>query len=82
MARHGAFRLRRQYYRSCPNTSSLVQPFVEFFLPSVDWTKLRKKLDNRREQITYFAGTEQGDFVASDEGSVNPVTWGAFKGKE
>lgn len=60
------------------------KPFVEFFIPSADWAKLKPKLD-ANDQVTYFAGTarhEQGDFVASDEDSVNPVTWGTFAGKE
>jgi methylenetetrahydrofolate reductase (NADPH) len=60
------------------------KPFVEFFIPSADWAKLKPKLD-AHEQVTYFAGTarhEQGEFEASDEESVNPVTWGTFAGKE
>ncbi|KAF2279939.1 methylenetetrahydrofolate reductase-like protein [Westerdykella ornata] len=57
------------------------KPFVEFFLPSADWAKLKPKLD-AHDQVTYFAGNEAGDFESSDEASVNPVTWGTFAGKE
>lgn len=60
------------------------QPFVELFLPKEDWMKLKQRLNELAEieEITYLAGSASGDFEASDEGSVNPVTWGAFKGKE
>ncbi|KAF2744964.1 MTHFR-domain-containing protein [Sporormia fimetaria CBS 119925] len=57
------------------------KPFVEFFIPSADWKKLKPKLD-AHEQVTYFAGNEAGDFEATDEESVNPVTWGSFVAKE
>jgi methylenetetrahydrofolate reductase (NADPH) len=57
------------------------KPFVEFFLPSSDWEKLKPKLDSN-DQITYFAGNDAGDFEATDEENVNPVTWGVFKAKE
>ncbi|KAF2094445.1 methylenetetrahydrofolate reduct [Rhizodiscina lignyota] len=57
------------------------KPFVEFFLPSSDWKTLQQKLDEL-EEVTYFAGNRHGDFAASDEQSVNPVTWGTFAGKE
>lgn len=57
------------------------KPFVEFFIPSADWKSLQKKLDDH-PQITYFAGNAKGEFVASDEDSVNPVTWGTFTAKE
>ncbi|KAF2171148.1 hypothetical protein M409DRAFT_51359 [Zasmidium cellare ATCC 36951] len=57
------------------------KPFVEFFIPSADWKKLQGKLD-QHPQITYFAGNGKGDFISSDEESVNPVTWGTFTGKE
>ena len=57
------------------------KPFVEFFLPSSDWKHLQQEL-GEDEQITYFAGNAAGDFVSSDAGSVNPVTWGSFAGKE
>jgi methylenetetrahydrofolate reductase (NADPH) len=57
------------------------KPFVEFFLPSSDWTRLRDKLDNQAE-VTYFAGDAAGQFESSDEEAVNPVTWGTFTGKE
>ena len=57
------------------------KPFVEFFLPASDWTKLQSKLDENG-QITYFAGNAAGDWASSDDESVNPVTWGAFTGKE
>ncbi|KAK3112242.1 methylenetetrahydrofolate reductase 1 [Teratosphaeriaceae sp. CCFEE 6253] len=57
------------------------KPFVELFLPAADWQRLRPLLD-AEEQITYFAGNAAGDFVSTDEQSVNPVTWGTFTGKE
>jgi methylenetetrahydrofolate reductase (NADPH) len=57
------------------------KPFVEFFLPSTDWEKLKTRLE-AHDQITYFAGNANGDFEASDEEGVNPVTWGTFAGKE
>lgn len=57
------------------------KPFVEFFLPSAEWKRLRPKLEED-EQVTYFAGNAAGDFVCTDEQSVNPVTWGTFTGKE
>ncbi|KAK3075122.1 methylenetetrahydrofolate reductase 1 [Teratosphaeriaceae sp. CCFEE 6253] len=57
------------------------KPFVELFLPVADWQRLRPLLD-AEEQITYFAGNAAGDFVSTDEQSVNPVTWGTFTGKE
>ncbi|KAK4949182.1 methylenetetrahydrofolate reductase 1 [Elasticomyces elasticus] len=55
--------------------------FVELFLPASDWQALQAKLD-ADEEVTYFAGNAAGDFAASDEESVNPVTWGSFAGKE
>ena len=57
------------------------KPFVEFFLPSADWAKLQPRL-KAHDQITYFAGNAAGDFEASSEEAVNPVTWGSFTGKE
>ena len=57
------------------------KPFVEFFIPASDWAALRPRLA-AHEQITYFAGNAAGDFEASNEEGVNPVTWGAFTGKE
>ncbi|EOD46959.1 Methylenetetrahydrofolate reductase [Neofusicoccum parvum] len=57
------------------------KPFVEFFLSSADWKKLQAKLDELSD-VTYFAGTNGGDFSSNDEDSVNPVTWGSFAGKE
>lgn len=57
------------------------KPFVEFFLPSADWEKLQPRL-KAHDQITYFAGNVAGDFEASNEEAVNPVTWGSFTGKE
>lgn len=58
------------------------QPFVEMFLPSKDWLSLKKLLDDASDEVVYFAGNAAGDFDATDKDSVNPVTWGAFKGKE
>jgi methylenetetrahydrofolate reductase (NADPH) len=57
------------------------KPFVEFFIPSAQFHALKEKLD-AHEQVTYFAGNDEGDFEASNEDSVNPVTWGTFAGKE
>ncbi|KAK5164499.1 methylenetetrahydrofolate reductase 1 [Saxophila tyrrhenica] len=57
------------------------KPFVEFFLSSSDWKKLRAELD-QDDEVTYFADNAAGDFVSSDAESVNPVTWGTFAGKE
>ncbi len=57
------------------------KPFVELFLPSQYWNQLKTMLDSLT-QVTYFAGNAAGDFEASDEASVNPVTWGTFPGKE
>ncbi|ORY04353.1 methylenetetrahydrofolate reductase-domain-containing protein [Clohesyomyces aquaticus] len=57
------------------------KPFVEFFLPLSDWEKLQPRLE-AEEQITYFAGNSEGELVGNSEGSVNPVTWGTFPGKE
>ncbi|KAF2865820.1 methylenetetrahydrofolate reductase-like protein [Massariosphaeria phaeospora] len=57
------------------------KPFVEFFIPSSDWAKLKPRLE-AHEQITYFAGNADGEFEASSEDGVNPVTWGTFAGKE
>lgn len=57
------------------------KPFVELFIPSADWKALQPRLD-AHEQISYFAGNAQGDWEASNEEGVNPVTWGTFAGKE
>lgn len=61
------------------------KPFVEFFIPSSAWTALKQRLDSLAAQdssVTYFAANAAGDFESSDPESVNPVTWGAFRGKE
>ncbi|KAF1986527.1 methylenetetrahydrofolate reduct [Aulographum hederae CBS 113979] len=60
------------------------KPFVELFLPSSAWKKLKPRLETpeNKNWITYFAGDARGAFEASDEESVNPVTWGCFQGKE
>ncbi|OAG04676.1 methylenetetrahydrofolate reductase 2 [Paraphaeosphaeria sporulosa] len=57
------------------------KPFVEFFLPAADWAKLQPRLQ-AHDQVTYFASNAAGDFEASNEEGVNPVTWGSFTGKE
>ncbi|KAF1969636.1 methylenetetrahydrofolate reductase 2 [Bimuria novae-zelandiae CBS 107.79] len=57
------------------------KPFVEFFLPSADWENLQPRL-KAHDQITYFAANALGEFEASSEEAVNPVTWGSFTGKE
>ncbi|PNS21133.1 Methylenetetrahydrofolate reductase 2 [Sphaceloma murrayae] len=55
--------------------------FVEFFIPSADWKRLKGILD-QDDQFTYFAANDGGEFDATNEQGVNPVTWGAFTGKE
>nr|POE87405.1 methylenetetrahydrofolate reductase 1 [Quercus suber] len=57
------------------------KPFIEFFVPAKDWTRLRKFLE-ADDEFTYLAGNAKGEFVSSDEQAVNPVTWGTFTGKE
>ncbi|PKS10817.1 hypothetical protein jhhlp_002574 [Lomentospora prolificans] len=67
--------------------------FVEFFLPTADWTNLRSKLQEPavRESICFYATNLNGDFESSDAAaspggtltpSTNAVTWGVFPGKE
>jgi methylenetetrahydrofolate reductase (NADPH) len=71
--------------------------FVEFFLSSEDWEKRLKPAllahnssthNSLKPQapVTFYAGNASGAFESSDpddaEGSVNPVTWGTFPGKE
>lgn len=51
-------------------------------MPKEQWPNLKEKLDARPDDFAYFAGDAAGEFEATDELSVNPVTWGAFKGKE
>ena len=60
------------------------KPFVEFFCPVNDFQLLQKHLTTAfdADEVTFFAGNAAGDFVSSDASSVNPVTWGAFTGKE
>jgi len=55
--------------------------FVEFFIPKEDWARLRPVLEENQE-MEFFACNSEGDFEASDPEGVNPVTWGAFTGKE
>lgn len=55
--------------------------FVEMFMPAADWKKLQPHLDDD-DQVTYFAANASGGYATSDENGVNPVTWGAFRGKE
>lgn len=64
------------------STNIFDQPFVELFIPSQDWKKLQLKLDGHGDEVTYFAGNMKGDFETSDADSINPVTWGVFRGKE
>ena len=58
--------------------------FVECFVPSSAFENLRKILEAEETNggFTYFACNAAGEFVASDADTVNPVTWGAFTGKE
>ncbi|KAI9784890.1 MAG: hypothetical protein M1816_000585 [Peltula sp. TS41687] len=55
--------------------------FVEFFLPAPDWEKLRRRLSSL-EDVSYYAGNNDGEFMCSDAESVNAVTWGVFPGKD
>jgi len=55
--------------------------FVEFFVSSQDWQRLKGQLV-KDEQFTYFAANAAGEIQATDEDSVNPVTWGSFPSKE
>jgi len=55
--------------------------FVEFFIPKEDWARL-KPLFEENGEMDFFACNAEGDFEASDPEGVNPVTWGAFTGKE
>lgn len=65
-----------------PKTGYVFQkPFVEFFIPSAQFEILKPRLD-AHDQVTYFAGNAAGDFEASQEDGLNPVTWGTFAGKE
>ncbi|KAK3325541.1 methylenetetrahydrofolate reductase-domain-containing protein [Apodospora peruviana] len=43
--------------------------FVEFFIPSADWKKLKEKLDRpeMRDVVCYFAINQDGDFASSDQ---------------
>lgn len=66
--------------------------FVEFFLPSADWTALRAKIRDPAvaQSISFYAANANGDFETSDDvppgetatPSTNAVTWGVFPGKE
>ena len=71
--------------------------FVEFFLPSRDWEKLRGRLvdTSLREKICFYAANARGDFESSDlvqpaqgadgeapPAATNAVTWGVFPSKE
>jgi methylenetetrahydrofolate reductase (NADPH) len=59
--------------------------FVEFFLPSTSWAKLRPIL-LANEDVSFYATNSAGDFESSDSGGhgqdTQAVTWGAFPGKE
>lgn len=55
---------------------------MELFIPSRDWAKLKRRLEAYAEEITFFAGNARGEFESSDAESINPVTWGVFRGKE
>jgi methylenetetrahydrofolate reductase (NADPH) len=58
------------------------KPFVEIFLPSADWTTLKRKFEQFPDEITFFAANAAADFESTDATSVHPVTWGTFSGKE
>jgi methylenetetrahydrofolate reductase (NADPH) len=58
-----------------------MKAFVEFFLPTADWERLRRKLSDL-DDVTYYAGNADGEFMCSDARAVNVVTWGVFPGKE
>ena len=55
---------------------------MELFIPSRDWAKLKRRLEAYADEVTYFAGNARGEFESSDAESINPVTWGVFRGKE
>lgn len=58
--------------------------FVELFLPSSAWHKLRERL-RASESASYLASNASGAFECSEHyssGGTNSVTWGAFPGKE
>ncbi|KAL1297769.1 hypothetical protein AAFC00_006306 [Neodothiora populina] len=57
------------------------KPFVELFCSNEDWKRLKAKIA-QDEDVTFFACNAAGDFEATDEDSLNPVTWGCFTGKE
>lgn len=70
--------------------------FVEFFISSGDWARLREKLVNDpavNGSVCFYASNSNGDFESSDTSggiagqeptgrSTNAVTWGVFPGKE
>lgn len=58
--------------------------FVEFFIPKSEWkNSLKKKLDDDREDFSYYVGDAQGQFETNLEpGSSNAVTWGVFPNRE
>lgn len=66
-----------------PNGGFVFQKaFVEFFLPSSSWIKLRSALQSN-EDVTLLAINAAGDFEMSNQQSgTNAVTWGTFPGKE
>jgi methylenetetrahydrofolate reductase (NADPH) len=66
--------------------------FVEFFLPSADWDKLKARLLDESSSMSFYAADAEGNFTSSDEtgglaaqavaSSIHAVTWGVFPGKE
>ncbi|RSL53061.1 hypothetical protein CEP54_010593 [Fusarium duplospermum] len=78
-----------------PNGFVFQKSFVEFFIPSSEWSVLKEKLNSSElcDSVCFYAGNAKGDFVSSDKGghvdgssgagpSTNAVTWGVFPGKE
>lgn len=68
--------------------------FVEFFVPTTDWTRLHARLTSAemKNRVWFYAANAKGDFLSSDfsggldeevkEAGTNAVTWGVFPGKE
>ena len=66
---------------SWPCEADYSQAFVELFVPTSDWRALHARLQ-ALDDVSYYAGNHEGEFVSSDADAVNAVTWGTFPGKE
>ncbi|ODQ65879.1 methylenetetrahydrofolate reduct [Nadsonia fulvescens var. elongata DSM 6958] len=57
--------------------------FVEFFISANDWRKLKARIDNFEDVISYYASTSKNGFESNlASGSANAVTWGVFPNRE